>query len=312
MKKQRLFGKIIALSLALCAFLSLLVPAYAANGSSAQSWMADIDGSLTLAQFTVPGTHDSCTQYCLLGRCQHVGIREQMNMGVRFLDIRLKNNGGKLNCYHSFINCLYSFDSVMKAVSSFLKAHPSECIIMSIKNEDEESADFESVLVNQWIDSGTYKNLFYTEDRIPTLDEVRGRIVLLRRYTNYSQSLARGIDARGGWSDNNTSHITRRGYTLKIQDIYSYDTIGLTFGNKKWKNFSAFDKAIAGNDPDTLYLNFASGCNSIGCGQLSCAVTVNNSLRKEFAKATGNHGIVIMDYVDHCLVSTVYAVNFRK
>ena len=307
--------KILILCLVLCMVTALVIPAYATGSISPTNWMASIDGSLTLAQFTIPGTHDSCTQYCVLGRCQHVCIKEQMNMGARFLDIRLKNDRGTLNCYHGFVNCLYSFKQVMEAVSAFLKANPTETVIMSIRNEGDSSAEFESILVNQWIDAEKYSDLFYTEDRIPTLNEVRGKIVLLRRYKNYDISLARGINAGKGWKDNAAFLISGNNCDMFIQDIYSYDTIGLTFGKNKFANFEAFDKSISendpGNSPDVLHINFASGCNSISCGQLSCAVAVNPKLSKLMQNADGNHGIVIMDYVDSKLVKTVYETNFR-
>jgi len=316
MKKVLSFKALCTLILALCLVFSLALPAFAASSSvSATSWMEDIDGDLTLAQFTIPGTHDSCTQKCVLGRCQHVGVKTQLNYGVRFLDIRLKYDDGDLNCYHGFVNCFVTFETVMEQVSAFLEAHPSECIIMSIKNEGDECAEFEQTLVNDWIESEEYADLFYTENAIPKLDDVRGQIVLMRRYNTYDTQLERGINARNNWADNATFTIERDGFNIVVQDCYSYDTAGLTFGKDKWTDFVTFDRAMQiineDNLANCLWLNFASACNKIGAGQLSCSEVVNYNIRKDFKTASGNHGVVIMDYVTKDIVQLVAESNFR-
>ena len=326
MKKNRRTRSALVLCLAVCIAVSLVVPAFAkAPGYTPKNWMKSIDGSLTLAQFTVPGTHDSTTEKVPLGHCQTVGVRQQLNMGARFLDIRLKVDAkGNLNCYHGFVNCLTSFKSVMTDVVNFLKANPSECVIMSVKDEDDvgtKPADisarkrFEKALVENWIESSKYAEYFYTDDSIPTLDEVRGKIVLMRRYRSYDAALTRGINAHNGWGDNGSFRIYRDAYTLRIQDIYQYDTVGLSFGKDKWKNFLAFDRDMQAentDDPaDVLWLNFSNGCNKVSCGQVSCAVVVNAYILNAFKSAAGNHGIVIMDHVTPCLVSEVIATNFR-
>ena len=307
--------KLITVFLLTCIIASLTVPVFAAGGVSAANWMAGIDGDLTLAQFTIPGTHDSCTQHCVFGRCQRTGIKEQLNMGVRFLDVRLKNDNGNFKCYHGIVYCFCSFQQVMEEASAFLKAHPSETIIMSVQNEGERSADFESAFVSRWLDSAQYKDLFFTENRIPKLDEVRGKIVLFRRYRNYSSDLARGIDASRNWKDDATFRISRVNYDLYIQDIYSYNSIGLIFGKKEFNNVKAFDESIAVNDPfnspTAMSINFASGCDLIGAGQLSCATVVNSNLKKYFSTLRGHHGTVGVDYAESDLIKTLYETNFR-
>ena len=317
MKKTRLTKSVLVLCLVVCIAVSLAAPAFAKGTDyTPKNWMASIDGKLTLAQFTIPGAHDSATDKVPLGHCQTVGVKQQLNMGARFLDIRLKVDfKGNLNCYHGFVNCLTSFKSVMNDIVSFLKANPTECVIMSIKNEGDESAQFEKALVEKWIDSSKYKDYFYTDDSIPTLDDVRGKIVLMRRYNTYDSSLTRGINAYNGWRDNASFCISRANYDIQIQDCYEYDTAGLTFGKDKWKNFNAFDLKMqaenTANPTNVLWLNFSSACNKLSCGQVSCAVVMNANLLNTFKTASGNHGVVIMDHVTSCLVNNVIATNFR-
>lgn len=316
LKKDRLTKSALVLCLVVCIAVSLAVPAFAKDtGYTPKNWMASIDGSLTLAQFTIPGAHDSATDKVPLGHCQTVGVKQQLNMGARFLDIRLKvDSKGNLNCYHGFVNCLTSFKSVMNDIVSFLKANPTECVIMSVKNEDGDSAPFEKALVEKWIDSSKYAEYFYTENSIPTLDDVRGKIVFMRRYISFGAALKRGINARN-WLDNTSFCIDRGSYKINIQDCYEYNTIGLTFGKDKWKNFLDFDLKMQAENTDNpanvLWLNFSSACNILSCGQVSCAAVMNAHLLNAFKNASGNHGVVIMDHVTPCLVNTVIATNFR-
>ena len=72
----------------------------------ADDWMAEIDGKTKLSNISLPGTHDSCTQFIGLSyvfRCQNSSIKAQLENGYRYLDIRLaldEDNTDKLilNC----------------------------------------------------------------------------------------------------------------------------------------------------------------------------------------------------------------------
>ena len=51
------------------------------TASGAADWMNNVDGSLTLSELAIPGTHDSATQYVQLGffsKCQAKDIRGQL------------------------------------------------------------------------------------------------------------------------------------------------------------------------------------------------------------------------------------------
>lgn len=54
-------------------------------------WMAELDPSYPLSALSIPGTHNSPTCYVALPsvRCQAVSVREQLDNGVRFLDVRV-------------------------------------------------------------------------------------------------------------------------------------------------------------------------------------------------------------------------------
>ena len=96
------------------------------------SWMESVDGSTYLSQMSIPGTHDSaasskdsllCEDYTFC-KTQEKTIYEQLNGGVRFLDIRLKHIHDTFQIYHGPLTLDLSFDEVLIMVTTFLKAYP--------------------------------------------------------------------------------------------------------------------------------------------------------------------------------------------
>ena len=110
-----------------------------ASSNKYDEWMKNLDDNTSLRNVNMPGSHDSAALYSmgdLAGQCQSLSIKDQLNLGVRFLDIRLKEENNKLKAVHSFVDQRQSFDDICKVVESFISNHPSEFIIMSIKEEN--------------------------------------------------------------------------------------------------------------------------------------------------------------------------------
>jgi 1-phosphatidylinositol phosphodiesterase len=110
------------------------------------NWMSVIDDSTSLADISMPGTHDSAATYLAFGikaRCQDKTIPAQLNCGVRFLDIRLCAKKNKLKSVHNFIDCrkgsgftaprLY-LDDILAYCSDFLSKNEKECIVLFVKD----------------------------------------------------------------------------------------------------------------------------------------------------------------------------------
>lgn len=85
----------------LCALLVCMVlsvfsgitapPAMAANISSTD-WMETVPDETKLSNMSIPGTHDSCTQYVdmrYIFQCQDASVATQLIYGYRYLDMRL-------------------------------------------------------------------------------------------------------------------------------------------------------------------------------------------------------------------------------
>lgn len=71
-----------------------------------------------------------------------------------------------------------TFAQVLADLVAFLKSHPTETVIMSVKDE-VRNEDFSRLV---WLDMERYHDMWYLENRVPTLGEVRGKAILLTRF----------------------------------------------------------------------------------------------------------------------------------
>ncbi|KAK0632048.1 PLC-like phosphodiesterase [Immersiella caudata] len=208
---------------------------YLAIFSSARlsSWMAELPPSLPLSALSIPGTHNSPTHYTALPsvRCQAVSVREQLNNGIRFLDIRVSvpdESAGDtdLALVHSAFPISLSgtkwFHDLLAEVYAFLDENPSEGVLMSVKREGTGKGT--DHLLGKYLRdryfAGEDGKRWYTAPRIPALEEARGKIVLVRRFhlDESMQEVGFGIDG-SVWPDNCADGTCGSGQ-IRIQDFY--------------------------------------------------------------------------------------------
>ena len=109
------------------------------NSLNGKNWMSGIPDDRYLCEINLPGTHDSATAYCknttdnyvqLLGRpvfnsgeyarTQSLTLSEQLNAGVRYLDLRFAPKEGTLLLCHGNIEKVAAVNKVIKILSFFL------------------------------------------------------------------------------------------------------------------------------------------------------------------------------------------------
>lgn len=172
------------------------------------TWMRDIDDSRDVFGLNLVGTHDCVTQYVQLSyfaKCQDKSIYEQLNMGIRCLDIRVKSNKNRLSMVHGICNTYnkasrfskrMDMADVLTACYNFLSKNPSETIVFQFKNDSgREMEKCFDILYNEYISKNS--DSWYLENRAPVLKDCRGKIVLIRRckcFDNKPYSLGKGID----------------------------------------------------------------------------------------------------------------------
>ncbi|KAH7016714.1 PLC-like phosphodiesterase, partial [Ilyonectria destructans] len=113
--------------------------------------------------------------------CQRDGIFRQMELGVRYIDLRVTSD---LRMCHGLVLLWGTLDNVLWEIRRFLHYHPSETALVSVKLDDGDSADKIAITVENWWKD----NNWYHDNRWPTLGEVRGKLVLLKRFADHHKT----------------------------------------------------------------------------------------------------------------------------
>lgn len=231
---------------------------------------------------------------------QWLDLGQQLAAGVRYLDIRLHDD---LMIYHAAIPTGVSLDDVLKAISRFLKQPGSEreTIVMQIKREGPKVGGSLSDTayrdkVNAVMNDTSRQITWYTKNEIPQLRDVRGKIVLVRRYWDRGQS-PRGIDL-SNWPGRKVIGAV----TVKIQDNYE---LGDT--SAKEAEIQGMLTDMATREDRQWYINFTS--SSGGRRPLVHAVVINPWLGERLNFQTWMHGVFMMDYPSPELVDRIVRLN---
>jgi hypothetical protein len=159
------------------------------------SWMTALPQQVRdqpLSQLMLAATHDSGTSTTSTvaspkAKTQDWTIMEQLQHGIRVFDIRVKVKSGLLGgislvIAHGIADMAITYEDVIRDFHTFLDDHPKECIVMLCNQETKDGADasgFAALIEKANVDLGTR---FYTGSGIPSINQAKGTIVLLRRY----------------------------------------------------------------------------------------------------------------------------------
>ena len=266
-------------------------------------------------------SHRGATQFVQLAfvtKCQAKSVGDQLEAGIRYLDIRLGVEEEGLRLMHGFTSCKtgpmprsapLDLDALLEQCYAFLTEHPTETVIFAVKQEhgDESVKEFETALATT-IDRDA--DFWLLTDRIPTLGEARGKLVLMRRYEDEA-----GFGARAGipllWPDQkghedtslNTAMTDNGSYDLWVQDRFEYDE------EDKWNAFlGGMRDAEAGTED--LEIHFLSTKGSASYGHPFAFAKKLNSRLMAWEPEPGC-GWIIVDFVSAPLAEQIYSVNFR-
>jgi len=261
------------------------------------NWMSYLTNNNTLLnQLNIPGTHDSGTydigklmnndiadkvfklltftwittsQIAEFSKTQKLDITEQLEHGIRYLDIRMMindKNSTEIYISHEDVPCVnlknghytLKLTDVLDECINFLGKHKLETIIIHLKT-DSNPHDASNFDIGQKIASYTvlntnmvpnsnnelYKDYFYNNDTIPTLGASRGKIVFVTRSVySYNITKANGkgepmnlgipidVDSTGGcrnYPGDGIDCYPRINGNYRFQDAYNLD------GPDKWE-----------------------------------------------------------------------------
>lgn len=181
--------------------VSATLPVWGA-GDNVNEWMKGLDDRTYVSQLSIPGTANSAS-YAYSGteaeyyKTQTCSIEEQLNIGVRCFELRCTEGSGNdlstapLQCNRN--NVGMTFGEVMDLFETFLKAHPSEFLMVMPSYESNSgmggALPFMQRL-NVYLKSNKNTPIItgrdsrysvYGPDR--TLGEVRGTIMIVARVT---------------------------------------------------------------------------------------------------------------------------------
>ncbi len=256
-----------------------------------------IDDARNLASLSIPGTHESAALYEPIpgtAKCQNLTLAQQVAAGVRYFDIRCRHLNDTFAIFHGPVDEQQTFDQVVQTMLDFLDAHPTETVIMSIK--EESTPDGNTQTFEQTFQSYVAKHpdRWHTGDAVPALGDVRNKIVLLRRFQ--AETTPMGIDA-SGWADNTTFTLTDTSATLRVEDQYL-----VTSTDTKWSEITALLGEATASTDGTLYLDYTSGYESHdGVPNVPSVADAINPMLDTFlddpANARRHLGVMAMDLI---------------
>lgn len=278
------------------------------------NWMDLVEGSKLLSELSIPGTHDSGsrTPASQTGRLttQTRTIAEQLGDGIRFLDIRVGYTNKEFSLYHEDVPVNVTFQSVLQTCKAFLALHPRETIIMSVKPENgaPSSGNTAGVTFQQRFDAyaAAFPGLFSQGNVIPKLGDVRGKIVLFRRFPLDAGTTTpgHGINAFRGFPDDATGPIHGPAELL-IQDQFAQSGRNTRSRAEKFKAVTdLLDAASRPGNANVLYVNFVSAAGILKNAAdndfpVAIARDLNPMLEKYFEMPShrqGRFGIVATDF----------------
>lgn len=180
-------------------------------------WWQNWPDDTPLTAMPIRGSHHSATYtinnvLSLFAKTQRYTLVEQLNRGVRALDVRLKADG---TAYHDFVDLNMSWRRLWSEINSWLLAYPREGLLLTIR--DEAYRDHYGVARDAIAAAKPNNTLLMLNDRsferaaTLTVGELRGRIFLWN--VNDRTSMP--------WSDDRQFTVG----SIRVDDRYSLATV---------------------------------------------------------------------------------------
>ena len=281
--------------------------------------MKQLPDSIPLCHLSIPATHDSgALEGGEAFQTQDLTLKEQLELGIRGFDIRLKAcDNNLLGVYHSIVfQDMYWETDVLPTFINFLKEHTYETLIIFVKKEGGSNTAFTDLLTQSIASPQNAPYFVSTFNRDITLGACRGKIILIHR--DHLLTDFPGAQCHG-WQNNTSSLITlkdRHGNEVEasVEDHYQFPTAE----SAKEKAVLAWSHikqaAEADKHSHTWHFTFASATALPEDGPQAFATIVNAELSQQMMVAPANYGIIFMDFAgttDGCtLIHKLIHANF--
>lgn len=337
------------------------------------NWMDQFDDSTLLSSLNMPGAHDAGTANVAgdgtagIATCQKYFIDELLIAGVRVMDIRYADHNEEIVLVHgngdtlcrnkdhgglpngADANSNLTLQQTVKTAIDFLKDNPSETVIMTLKQDDNNSKAPQG-MVNTLLDSSFkngekeefYRDYYYDwSSSSPTLGDVRGKIVFMTRTLMDSLETKRnGVDYRKQFGPNlfnwDDLYDDDKHYAQRINNaesgfcgVWVQDDYECSDSNKEMQvknvlqqlagELTEWDGKPVPSIPVTDFVfNYTSKTTSDSnvtpldaARGMNAYVLESNQVSKYFSGGYRT-GIVMMDYVDKSMAQRVINSNYSK
>lgn len=299
-------------------------PAYRSLGKADNpDWMRALGNGTSLGALSVPGTHETLsirggdmTYTQQNGGPSAQTLAAQLQAGIRSIDIRVRVIGGSFTIHHSKVYQDANFADVLKVLGEFLTAHPTETVMMHLRAECDNDAGPFSVdckddptsttgkdrvdVFRKYLDEDPNGGFFWgpavsgtKQADVPTLGEVRGKIVLER---------FRNVDDLSG-------KYGLAGDSFRIQDDYTVaNLLPGAINGKVDKVVRHLEAANTDTDLKHMYINYTSGSSGAAYPK-AVADRVNEKVLGPLGSVSTRTGEVMMDYPGYAMINTIIAQN---
>lgn len=223
---------------------------------------------------------------------QSLGLTNQLNNGIRFIDVRARYINGVFTIHHGDYYTNSNLGDVFLGIRDFLQEHPSETVIMRLKQEkstlgdDQLNQEFQKYF-NRFDDIIWENNSNITN---PTLGEIRGKVVILR---NFDGSLNEKIGLQ--YPGN-----------MDIQDQYE----GMRAGSKKAAVDAQLRATSSGKGNGIIYITYLSFTGNWLTNWQNAQDLNPHTFDYIRDHEKSNVGIVVSDYPGGALIWRIIAGNF--
>lgn len=289
-----------------------------------KTWMKKIPDDKKITGINMPGTHDSACRFVDFGfisQTQTLSVTQQFEAGVRYFDFRFKLISETFLANHSICYCrkkkgfrneVLTCDDIVKECLDFLSDNPSETILFQLKEAESHTGDeFYNVFYKKYIEKAPEK--WFTENRIPAMGEVRGKIILLRAVSVDKEKFTdenSGIDFTAypyvgsfnvdDWRRGELKKLDGTPYgAMLIQDSYKSE------GKYKWQTVTCFlESGLSEDDFNICY----TSCTRIFVPRINVKYINKQILSYNFKRKY--YGIIATDFIDADISEKIIMTNF--
>ncbi|KRW98644.1 PLC-like phosphodiesterase, TIM beta/alpha-barrel domain [Pseudocohnilembus persalinus] len=326
-----------------------------------KQWMKELDENLYISQISLPGSHNSIAIHgeflCCSSKsqCQSMDLTNQLFQGIRYFDIDMKisSTGRNLKGYNGFVDQNIRIDSIFEQFYDFLEDNPSETILLQLNHENKNNKENLSKFQNVFLKKLNFYNKkiklskrpqievdqwFYLKNQIPKLNEVRGKVVLIRNFYGtegiqyfknqkiiVQESLDKTIEQITNNIQQHHKYINKEYLSLQmsfnsidqkkqLQNELQNNEEGYQQQNGNIYNYNenndqqSQDISYIENKKQNIYINTITKKGTFSRNPLSSALQLN----KIIYSLQGFFGIILLDFPSEKLVQYIIDQNFNS